>query len=67
MAAPMKTSELIFEIRSDLAKFNEFHTIEELMQINSRIERNAKEMRRRRDRFNPDHTALINTLEKYGF
>ena len=67
MAAPMKTSELIYEIRRDLERFNEFHTIEEIIPINNRLERNAKEMRRRRDRFNPDHTALINTLEKYGF
>ena len=67
MAMIMKKSELRSEIKRELERFNEFHTIEEIMQINDRIEKLAKEMRSRRDRFDTSDTYIINLLERWGF
>ena len=68
MASPMKTSELIYEIRKDLQEFSRgFITVEEAQQICERLEKNAQEFKRRRDHFDPSHTALRDQLERFGF
>lgn len=65
---PDKTSTLVFEINKDLRRFSEdFLTIEEAQRICARLQKNAREFRHRRDRFNPQHTALRDRLERFGF
>lgn len=63
-----KISELIFDIKKDLQAFTRgFITVEEAQQICERLEKNSREFKRRRDHFDPSHTALRDQLERFGF